>query len=134
MEQQKKRICEQDKIISHLTSRLSRGSSPTSLEELECLALARFPKVQGQDQGLPGASFQGVQQVPGATLQEVQEVRLQEEVGDSDSAIQLDFSYSSDSDSVTIRQSTSQRSSEIPRMMRNRFRRQKTTIVINPRD
>ena len=123
LEQQKKRICEQDKIISHLTSRLPPGSSQTSLEEVECLALAKFPKVQEKDQGGPGAS-----------LQEVQEVRLQEEVGDSDSAIQLDCSYSSDSDSVTIRQSTSQRSSEMPRMVRNKCRRQKTTIVINLRD
>ena len=136
LEQQSKRLSEQDKIISHLTSRLSPGSSPTSLEEVEYLALARLPKVQGQEQEAPGASFQGGQEVPGASFQEAQQVSGSsfQEVGDSDSAIQLDCSYSSDSDSVTIRQSASQRSSETARMVRHRCMKQKTTIIINPSD
>ena len=183
---------EQDKIIQHLVSRLSSTSPPSTLEEVEGLALARLPKVQGMNQEA-GASYQEVQEVvaPGLTVIE--------ECGDSDSAIQLDCSYDSqclasrplarsvsdvvvrphhfpsdvvvrphhfpttlyrgfllrhqrrqkdyspdlgsqeargarDTVCVTIRQSASQRSLQTPRMVKNRCRRQKTTIIINPRE
>ena len=181
LEQQKKRILEQDKIIQHLVSRLSSTSPPNTLEEVEGLALARLPKVQGINQE-SGASSQEVKESVAPVLTVI------EECGDSDSAIQLDCSYDSqclasrplarsvsdvvvrphhfpttlyrgfllrhqrrqkdyspdlgsqeargarDTVCVTIRQSASQRSLQTPRMVKNRCRRQKTTIIINPRE
>ena len=182
LEQQRKRILEQDKIIQHLVSRLSSTSPPNTLEEVEGLALARLPKVQGENQEATRASFQEVQEGLAPALTVI------EECGDSDSAIQLDCSYDSqcmasrplarsvsdvvarphhfpttlyrgfllrhqrrqkdyspdlgsqetrgarDTVCVTIRQSPSQRSLQTPRMVKNRCRRQKTTIIINPRE
>ena len=71
LEQQRRRLEEQDKIILHLTRRLASTGPPTApVEELVDLALARVPKVTSWGAATP-------------------------EKGDSDSAIHLDSSYDS---------------------------------------
>jgi hypothetical protein len=75
VEQQRKRICEQERVILHLGRRLARAegrAGPPRVEDLETLALSRLPRVE-----------------------EAGEVTAPAEKGDGDSAIHLDSSCDS---------------------------------------